>query len=381
MTKTIYISLVHDRKNKAGHDKEATVEVRLTQNRRSVYYNTGVRIKKKHWHRGQVVNRFDAAEIQAQLDRAVKRTRQAINALEENGYCDIKEVLAYLRREEGRTLSFIEFCMERAAIRSHDRAEDTRERYERFLKFMLKYGKITTFADITDKAIVELDEHLAATGMKNYSKWQNYHRFLNTFILDAIAEGRLSRNPYKQVHIEKEKSNGGIGKYLTMEEFARLRKCELPTESLQRVRDLFVFQTYTCLSYIDMHSFDASHIYYIKGRPVYTAKRGKTKQEFTFLILPVAMQILKKYDFKLPLISNVKYNEYLKVLGQMAKIDKPISSHWARHTGATMLLNEGGLEMEVVAKVLGHSSTKITRQVYAKLLDETVVNAMTNMKC
>ena len=35
-----------------------------------------------------------------------------------------------------------------------------------------------------------------------------------------------------------------------------------------------------------------------------------------------------------------------------------------------------GVDMEVVAKVLGHSSTKITRQVYAKLLDETVVDAM-----
>ena len=264
MSKTIYLAFVHDRKNKAGRDKEAAVEIRLTQNRRSVYYNTGVRIKKKHWHRGQVVNRLDAAEIQTQLDRAMKRTRQAINALEENGYCDAREVLAYLRRQEGKTLSFLDFCMERAAIRTHDRADDTRERYERFMRFMLKYGKIMTFADITDKAIVELDEYLASR-MKPYSKWNNYHRFLNSFILDAIAEGRLSRNPYKQVHIEKEKSNGGIGKYLTMEEFTLLRDCELPTECLQRVRDLFVFQTYTCLSYVDMKSFDANHIYYIKG--------------------------------------------------------------------------------------------------------------------
>ena len=380
MSKTIYLAFVHDRKNKAGRDKEAAVEIRLTQNRRSVYYNTGVRIKKKHWHRDQVVNRLDAAEIQTQLDRAMKRTRQAINALEENGYCDAREVLAYLRRQEGKTLSFLDFCMERAAIRTHDRADDTRERYERFMRFMLKYGKIMTFADITDKAIVELDEYLAPR-MKPYSKWNNYHRFLNSFILDAIAEGRLSRNPYKQVHIEKEKSNGGIGKYLTMEEFTLLRDCELPTECLQRVRDLFVFQTYTCLSYVDMKSFDANHIYYIKGRPVYTAKRGKTKQDFTFMLMPGAIKILEKYDYHLPLISNVKYNQYLKVLAQSAKIDKPISSHWARHTGATMLLNDGHLEMEVVAKVLGHSSTKITRQVYAKLLDETVVDAMSSMKC
>ena len=59
--------------------------------------------------------------------------------------------------------------------------------------------------------------------------------------------------------------------------------------------------------------------------------------------------------------------------------DKPLSSHWARHTGATMLLNSG-VDMEIVSKVLGHSSTKITREVYAKLLDETVADAMSEFE-
>ena len=62
----------------------------------------------------------------------------------------------------------------------------------------------------------------------------------------------------------------------------------------------------------------------------------------------------------------------------MAGINKPVSSHWARHTGATMLLNSG-VEMEIVSKVLGHSSTRMTRQIYAKLLDETVADAMSKV--
>ena len=32
--------------------------------------------------------------------------------------------------------------------------------------------------------------------------------------------------------------------------------------------------------------------------------------------------------------------------------------------------------MQIVSKICGHSSTKITEQVYAKLLDETVVEAI-----
>ena len=63
--------------------------------------------------------------------------------------------------------------------------------------------------------------------MKPYSKWNNYHRFLNSFILDAIDEGYIKRNPYKWVRIEKEKSKGGIGKYLSPQEFAKVRDMEL----------------------------------------------------------------------------------------------------------------------------------------------------------
>ena len=130
------------------------------------------------------------------------------------------------------------------------------------------------------------------------------------------------------------------------------------------------------MAYTDMASFDASKIQEIKGMKVYVGKRNKTKETFTIPLLSPALSILKKYNYKLPIISNEKYNEYLKVVAQALGIDKPLSSHWARHTGATILLNEGGFDMKIVAKICGHSSTRITEKVYAKLLDETVVDAM-----
>ena len=92
-------------------------------------------------------------------------------------------------------------------------------------------------------------------------------------------------------------------------------------------------------------------------------------------MLKPALDILHKYSGKLPIISNVKYNAYLKVVAQAAGIDKPRTTHWARHTGATLLLNEG-VPMQIVSKICGHSSTKMTEQIYAKLLDETVVDAI-----
>ena len=85
------------------------------------------------------------------------------------------------------------------------------------------------------------------------------------------------------------------------------------------------------------------------------------------VILDKALEVLKKYDYKLPIISNEKYNQYLKVVASYAKIDKPISTHWARHTYAVMALSLG-VKMEHISKMLGHSSIKITESTYAKVL-------------
>jgi integrase len=116
----------------------------------------------------------------------------------------------------------------------------------------------------------------------------------------------------------------------------------------------------------------------VKGQLVYKARRQKTGQEFTIMLLDPAVTILKRYKNKLPIISNVKYNEYLKAAVLYAKIDKPVSTHWARHTGATMLLNEGKVPMHIIQHILGHASIRETERTYAKLMDETIVETMAN---
>ena len=376
MNSTPLVALVFNRRHTATTTKEAAVELRVSYQKEQKYMSTGVRLLPKHWRRGMVINRVDAIQLNQTLEKLVVDVRKVILQMMDDGNIDIFSIPDKLKRLRSGNLTFLDFCDTRMKIRQYGKAVDSQERYTRFMKFFRSWGKIVEFEDITDLNIIALDEHLAARGLKPYSKWNNYHRFLNSFILDAIDEGYVKRNPYKWVRIEKEKSKGGIGKYLSPQEFAKVRDMDLPTESLQRVRDLFVFQTYTCLSYVDLNSFDAEKIEKVKGMKVYIGTRAKTSQTFTIPLLKPALAILKKYNNRLPLISNVKYNEYLKVVAQNAGIDKPVSSHWARHTGATLLLNSGDVPMNIVQHILGHASQRMTEQVYAKRLDESIVDAM-----
>jgi integrase len=376
MNSTPLVALVFNRRHTATTTKEAAVELRVSYQKEQKYMSTGVRLLPKHWRRGMVINRVDAIQLNQTLEKLVVDVRKVILQMMDDGNIDIFSIPDKLKRLRSGNLTFLDFCDTRMKIRQYGKAVDSQERYTRFMKFFRSWGKIVEFEDITDLNIIALDEHLAARGLKPYSKWNNYHRFLNSFILDAIDEGYVKRNPYKWVRIEKEKSKGGIGKYLSPQEFVKVRDMDLPTESLQRVRDLFVFQTYTCLSYVDLNSFDVEKIEKVKGMKVYIGTRAKTSQTFTIPLLKPALAILKKYNNCLPLISNVKYNEYLKVVAQNAGIDKPVSSHWARHTGATLLLNSGDVPMNIVQHILGHASQRMTEQVYAKRLDESIVDAM-----
>lgn len=375
MIKMPAISLIYDRKKKATKTKEASVEIRICHDYKKKYITTGVRLLPKEWNQdAHVVGRVDAPELNETLDKQLKGIRKVVNMMMDEGIINIDEIPSRLENLRRDGMSFMEFCEERVAIRQHGLKEDSAERYDRFMRFFKEWGKIMWFADVTDKNIIAMDEALSQKKMTAYSRWHNYHRFLNSFIIDAVNEGRLQRNPYKWVPITRKQEKKTLDKFLTAEELERIKVLPLDGH-LERARDLFVFQVYTCLSYVDLASFDTNNIIVKNGKKMYVGNRGKTGQEYTFLLLPPALEILEKYDGKLPIISNQKYNDYLKLVAAFAKIEKPLSSHYARHTGATLLLN-AGVDMEIVAKILGHSSTRITRQVYAKLLDETVADAM-----
>lgn len=373
------LTFVFDRKKRASSTHESTIELRITNERKSRYISTGIKCLPQHWRAGKggvwITNRVDARELNTALDSIMVNTRKMVNAVmdENGGRFSTECLMEKIKHGDNGKVTFVEFLLKRSEIRKYGKEKDSQERYDRFVRWFLEWGKMEYFSDITEENIMEMDKTLKAAGMKPYSKWNNYHRFLNSFINDAIDEGFVKRNPYRWIHIDKEKTSG-LHKYLTLEELHQIEQAVMPTASLERVRDLFVFQTYTCMAYTDLCSFDAKNV--VDG--IYTANRGKTGQEFTFLLLEPAKRILEKYNNKLPIISNVKYNAYLKEVAAAAGIDKPITSHWARHTGATVLLNEGNVDMEVVARILGHSSTKQTRETYAKLLDRTVADAMSN---
>lgn len=370
------VSYVYDRRHTGGPRKMAGIDIRISYRGKSVHYSTGVRVLPREWRRGMVTGRPDARELNEALYLMRARVLRIVTEMAEAGCVSLRDIPARLRVLEHGGTTFLAFCRDRIAARTYGLSSATARRYGLFLRKLEEWGMMSLMSDIDDAHVVDFDLWLAATGMRENSRWYNYHRHLSAMIEDAIDAGHVRRNPYKHLHIGKGDEGGGIHKCLTADELHAIGTAAMPTPAIERVRDLFIFQAYTCMSYADLAVFDAAKLQDVGGgRLLYTGTRGKTGVPFSFLLLAPAVAVLDKYGGSLPVISNVNYNAYLKIVAQAAGIDRPLTTHWARHTGATLLLN-AGVPMETVARILGHSSTRVTRSVYAKLLDDTVRRQM-----
>lgn len=65
----------------------------------------------------------------------------------------------------------------------------------------------------------------------------------------------------------------------------------------------------------------------------------------------------------------------MKEIADLCGIKKQLTTHCGRHTYATSVCLANGVSIENVAKMLGHSDTKMTRH-YARVLDKSILKDM-----
>jgi len=261
---------------------------------------------------------------------------------------------------------------------AHTTVQKYKQAKENFKDFQKDKKRIYNTEMIDLKFRNEYVEYLIET--KKYAPTTVYRKmkFLRT-VLYFIENLGIKVNPFlhNSRFLTKDIEVDNIA--LSENEIDEMERLNLSNNKrLEQVRDLFLVACYTGQRFSDLNKINQSNI--IDDEYI-AIRQQKTNEQLTLPLLKVVKTILVKYSYKLPKISNVKFNEYIKDVAKLCEtLNKQyngdnkkvrwqmISSHTARRTFVT--LNYGkGVDLDTLKLGTGHKQTK-TLQTYIKMNDK-----------
>lgn len=405
-------SIIYDRKKVASGDRPGTLEVRITYQRRSYYISTDIRVCEKHWA-GAIVARPDADALNNRLRIIIARVNEKANEyIEQRQPIDVQAIKEYvyggtkIGGKHDRMLSWVKEQLPALNV-----SAGTHRHYELLVERLEEYGKLKSWSDLTVDGIYTWDawlrNHIKAQVKKGTPERagcdgtiNNYHKCLKAMLNRAKEFGIIDISPYDRLRGKFRSGEDNNMEYLTEEQMRRILSIHPERgTALEAARDLFVFQMLTGMAFSDAQDFDIGQYKEVesfssrdtiagqltkgsseslngiaaqstkKKEWVYVGERKKTGVQYVSVLLPPVVDVLERHGWKVPQMSNQKYNYTLKTLGAAIGIPR-LHSHLARHTFATYMLSRG-VKVQNVMRMMGHRRIEQTLK-YAKILTKDV---------
>lgn len=382
-------------------------------------YSTGISIPVKIWNdkRMRVTPHLAGmtyAPINARLDNFERIFNAILTELYKGGETPTKENVKHRldltlgRIDKEKEMSFNEFIDEFIERRSKDKSYK-KESIKIYRAFQKRWGE---FCEENTYSFEELDLKL----LSNFLNFMNNHenQYADNTINKIIGTSKTILNEASEhglyslgAHKSRKYAHGkrpADNIYLTEEEVQSLADLDYSNDARkERVSDIFVLACCTGVRYSDFHQFQVTNLYEIPldsgktklGYRIFTTKTGS----HVFIPLKqLALDILHKYDFKLPKIpSNQKMNETLKEIAKDAGLSEVqvkttfrngrpyrkelykyerVSTHTARRSFATNAYKSGA-PIASIMKITGHKSID-TFMSYISIKEEENAQLMSN---
>jgi len=251
--------------------------------------------------------------------------------------------------------------------------------YDKFYNYLLNYdnSRIEDFKGLLSDTV---SKYIAV--LKSFMQWtfdRGYHQNI------AFQHKQFSANKAQKIDIVT----------LTEKEFYQLYNHDFhENPTYEKVRDVFCFALMTGQRWSDIEQFKREDVKDDTWEFISVKTKKTIRVPFKGFIRP-ALDILEKYHYQLPLISQQKFNENLKKVGEEVKINEPViikrfsgsvkieikkpkhsfmSSHMARRSCITILLQKG-VAPTTVMKLSGHTDLK-TLMKYENTSHDALVEAL-----
>ncbi|NLX73323.1 MAG: site-specific integrase [Bacteroidales bacterium] len=245
--------------------------------------------------------------------------------------------------------------------------------------------------------------------LDEFIKWSKENQYDNSVINGNFKDIRSVCKEAQLYNIEisndlhllktKLKNAPAFKIYLSFDELEKIKALENLPDYLDRVRDWLIISCYTGQRISDFKRFNTEMIRKQGKRLFIDIKQEKTDKDVSIPLLPIITDILKKRNGQFPdVISDQRYNEYVKIVCRMAKIVEPINgkiatvtdlgirkkigiykkwqlitSHVGRRSFATNFY--GKLPTSYIKDITGHSTEAMLLKYIGKTSKDTAVEA------
>jgi integrase len=373
-------------------DSEGAAPIYINIHHRShrLRYYTGERIKPDDWNNEKQRAKSsyighsslnDLLDVLADEPRTIER-----NARIARIDCTIeylKERLSYNKAKPKDFIGLVDEFIKEESLRN-SWPSGTEKKWWFFRNALLRFNKKyrLEFDSINDRFAQVFISAMVKHGWANVMI-KNHIRMTIQFVKWARKKGYHKSTAYRDIdlniHVQKPETNAV---YLTIEEIARVNQLSFSKNETRykKVRDVFLFSCLTGLRHSDLKNLRRSSIKY--NYLVITSE--KTEDYIRVPLVDLALEILEKYKDSgdinpIPVVSQQKYNEYLKDIGYRAELNEKVTqihyegreriettlpkwqlltSHVGRNTFVTLAVYLD-IPLETVSKITGHKSDSI----------------------
>ncbi|KAA6299784.1 MAG: Tyrosine recombinase XerC [Candidatus Ordinivivax streblomastigis] len=356
-------------------------------------FSTKLKVEERLWHvkSGRVAGKSHAA---IRLNREINKMNLSIHThykdiLKRTGKVtalDVKNAFQGIAATQKTLLVLFEEIMQDFHARiGIDRAKSTYIQHEILYKQIKHF--LRTKYNVADIPLTELDLPFIEA-LDFYFRVNRRMKprtvkarivLLNKIVRLALHRNIITRPPFEGFELVKAEVKN---RSLTAEELDRLITTPLRFSTQSFIRDMFVFSTFTGISYADLKKLSWKDIITEDdGSRWISTDRQKTKTTFNVKLLNIPVQIMERYkglaidNRVFPPMSLGRVNVGLKRVAKKCGINSALSFHVARYTFASQICLSQGVPIESVSRMMGHKNIHTTQR-YARLNNEKIGNDM-----
>lgn len=320
---------------------------------------------------------FDSLALKEHFDRVFERVSKASSFFEV--YDKFTEEKIKLKE------------WKKSTIKRYTNIKNLLHEFEEVSSYRLTFGKINKkfFTEFTDFCY-EYKNHYTNTFSRNVGLFK-------TFMLWSLKNGYAYNEAFRT--FKKPQRVLTREEVLSLEQILALHCTHFSSAHLEKVKDAFVFQCLTGMRYGELKFVNRR---VVTPTNCIMLKEEKNSNKVTRLIpmSNIAIDILKKYNYQLPLISNQKQNDAIKEVIQkmgfnhdveysrtkgvnqerfIKKFYERIYTHTARRSFITIMRNKG-IADKTIMSITGHTDIKSFNQYHQvdNFARITAVNAVFN---